>query len=124
MSSLPQVVGGLITSQQTAQKREQEFFSEYEDLAPYKDQVTQVASMWSQMNAGKQLSPEKRRAEIARFARAAIGITPAPPQAPAEVPSNAPPPQAPPVQSNYAQQKNLTPWEQMAIELENDPDNY
>jgi hypothetical protein len=126
MSQLPQVVGSLMETRQTAQSKEQEFFREYEDLSPYKEQVTQVAMMWSQMNSGKKMSAKERSAEIARFARAALGIAPG--ASAAVEPEPAPiasitTPQAPPVQATYAQaNRNLSPWEQMAIEMENDPD--
>lgn len=128
MQQIPGVVNTLTTQRVTAEQKENEFYSEYEDLRPYKDQVLQVAQMWTQMNPKTKLTPKQRSAEIAKFARAALGLTPQTTAIPRSEGSNLPPaspppaPQARPVtpQGRTADMDN--PWVQMAIELENDPD--
>ena len=128
MSQLPTLVSQMLESRTTSKKYEDDFFAAYEDLAPYKEQVTQVAAMWSNMNQGKQYTPEQRMAEIARFARAAIGVAPVQqstrPSAPAASPPipSAPPPQAGPVSPATTQRAPDNPWESFAQELLDDPD--
>ncbi len=126
MQQIPTYVNQLISSRQNSQSAEEAFFSEHGDLQSYKEQVTQVALMWNQMNPGSRLKPAEKRAEIAKFARAAIGLSPA--QAAAVAEEQIPlapqaPPQAPPIQpSNRGTAQN--PWETMALEMESDPDNF
>jgi hypothetical protein len=125
MAQLPNYIGQIIEQRQTRQSAEEEFFNEYSDLRNYRDQVTQVATMWNQMNANRQISVEEKRREIAKFARAAVGLgDPQVASAPAETPS-APmtPPQAPPLNPR-ANSAPHNPWEAMAVEMEKDPDNF
>lgn len=124
MQQLPQQVQYINTTQQQTRSAEEKFFSEYQELAPYKDQVTQVAQMWTQMNPNSKLGMNERAAEIAKFAKAALGIGQAAGQeatAPPAIPTAAPA-RGPVVDGNYGQHKPSNPWEAMAMELENDPD--
>lgn len=117
MQRLPGALEGVIKSREVTTQREEEFFGRWPELREYKDQVSQLAYMWRQMNP--KASSAKAREEIGKVAMAALGLSPQtsvaanPP--PVKEKTLAPPP-TPPVQRAAQPKQPGNQFEQLAAQ--------